>query len=255
MFTERAEDPKFGSKGKTGRICLKMRSQGRIASCFKYGVILLVFWFFGYIYVSTYKSELLEAFKKEDLNIAQFQAKISELADKGFNKFNQQQQMAQLIENEKVEENVEEKIEEKSEKPFYEVDDGITEEAYQFMKDLGLRNPGENGVPIELPKNLSEDIQKRIKEGYDTHGYNAFLSSMISLNRHIPDIRSEVCKSKNYTNLPKCSIVIPFHNEDWMLLMRTVHSVLNRTPLELVEEILLVDDASDRGECLSFLQH
>lgn len=126
-------------------------------------------------------------------------------------------------------------------------DDGITSEAKEFLKLLGLKNAGENGYPVELPTNLSDVIQKRVKLGYDTHGYNAFASSMVSLNRKIPDIRSDVCKNKVYENLPKCSIVIPFHDEEWMLLMRTVHSILNRSPLDLIEEILLVDDASTRG--------
>lgn len=99
-----------------------------------------------------------------------------------------------------------------------------------------------------LPKNLSEEVQKLVKIGYDTHGYNAFVSSMISLNRKIPDTSSDVCKNKKYTNLPKCSVLIPFHNEDWSLLMRTVHSVLNQSPSDLIEEILLIDDASDFGK-------
>lgn len=30
--------------------------------------------------------------------------------------------------------------------------------------------------------------------------------------------------------------------------MRTVHSVINRTPPQFLEEILLVDDFSDKGE-------
>lgn len=117
------------------------------------------------------------------------------------------------------------------------------------MKLLGLVNPGENGEPVELPKNLSDDIQKRIDDGFETQGYNAFVSSMISLNRNIPDVRSDTCKKKVYSsNLPKCSILIPLHNEDWMLLMRTIHSVMIRSPTELIEEILLIDDASDHGE-------
>lgn len=236
MFKENSEDPKFGSKGKLTKFSgLRMRSPGRIFSLFKYGIIFSVLWLFAYVYVSLYKSELLKEFKKEDMNIDKLQAKISDLM-RGFNQGNQQQ-----IDRIVMQEFKEEK---------YELDDGITPEARQFMKELGLQNPGEDGVPVELPANLSDDIQRRIKEGYDNHGYNAFVSSMVSLNRHIPDIRSDVCKAKNYTNLPKCSILIPFHNEDWMLLMRTVHSVLARSPLELIEEILLVDDASDRGGCL-----
>lgn len=99
-----------------------------------------------------------------------------------------------------------------------------------------------------LPQNLSADIQKRIKDAHDIDGYNSFISSMVSLNRNIPDVRSDVCKNKTYTNLPKASIVIPLHNEEWMLLMRTIHSIIRRSPPELIAEILLVDDASDRGE-------
>lgn len=46
-------------------------------------------------------------------------------------------------------------------------------------------------------------------------------------------------------NLPTASIIICFYNEHFHTLIRTIHSVVDRTPPALLKEIILIDDYSD----------
>lgn len=64
------------------------------------------------------------------------------------------------------------------------------------------------------------------------------------------------CRKKKYlSSLPTVSVVVPFFNEHWSVLLRTVYSVIIRSPPSLLKEIFLVDDCSTRGMfiCVSSL--
>ncbi|KAF0772537.1 N-acetylgalactosaminyltransferase 6-like [Aphis craccivora] len=111
---------------------------------------------------------------------------------------------------------------------------------------------GEQGVSATL-KSLN---QHKYDELYKVNGFNALLSDSISVNRSIPDIRHKLCRFKKYnSNLPTVSIVVPFHNEHFSTLLRTVYSVLNRSPKSLLKEIILVDDSSTKASLKKPLDH
>ena len=44
--------------------------------------------------------------------------------------------------------------------------------------------------------------------------------------------------------MPKASIIFCFHNENLIVLVRSIYSVLMRTPPELLADVIVVDDAS-----------
>ncbi|KAJ1358405.1 hypothetical protein KIN20_016822 [Parelaphostrongylus tenuis] len=105
--------------------------------------------------------------------------------------------------------------------------------------------PGENGEGVYLEGEEWKKGQEQIK----TFFMNVLASDKISLDRSIPDSRPRECLSLSYPrDLPTASVVIVFTNEFFSSLLRTVHSVVNRTPIHLLKEIILVDDNSDREE-------
>ncbi|XP_048196456.1 polypeptide N-acetylgalactosaminyltransferase 11 isoform X2 [Perognathus longimembris pacificus] len=82
--------------------------------------------------------------------------------------------------------------------------------------------------------------------GYQKHAFNMLISNRLGYHRDVPDTRNAACKEKAYpARLPAASVVICFYNEAFSALLRTVHSVLARSPAPLLHEVILVDDASD----------
>ncbi|CAD6188247.1 unnamed protein product [Caenorhabditis auriculariae] len=114
------------------------------------------------------------------------------------------------------------------------------------IQSFGAPHHGQGGTGVSVPEDQKKEQDKRFLENQ----FNVLASEMISINRSLPDYRSESCKSNaqglSTQILPKTSIIIVFHNEAWSTLLRTLHSVVNRSPRHMIEEIILIDDKSDR---------
>uniref|UniRef100_A0A915PRL1 Polypeptide N-acetylgalactosaminyltransferase n=1 Tax=Setaria digitata TaxID=48799 RepID=A0A915PRL1_9BILA len=128
------------------------------------------------------------------------------------------------------------------------IDREAMEELAVLLKKLTFeRNgPGEMGSAVSIDPSQQEERARRFKENQ----FDVMASDMISINRALPDYRSSKCReaARRYDagSLPTASIIIVFHNEAWSTLLRTIHSVINRSPLHLIKEIILIDDLSDR---------
>eukprot|EP00051_Salpingoeca_urceolata_P031576 m.12077 g.12077 ORF g.12077 m.12077 type:complete len:615 (+) comp4174_c0_seq2:123-1967(+) len=99
-----------------------------------------------------------------------------------------------------------------------------------------------------LDKELTpkEEIEKA--DGYTKCQFNQFISDRLPLNRRAYDTRHIKCLSEKYypvEAMPDVSVILVFYNEATTTLLRTVVSVLDRTPPSLINEVLLVDDGSN----------
>lgn len=117
----------------------------------------------------------------------------------------------------------------------------------EWKKYAQIKENGKLGKPfIVNEKRLGSEEKVKFDEGWQNHAFNEYASMFIPLNRSLEDIRLPGCKNDPISeDLPSVSVVICFHNEAWSVLLRSVYSIINRSPKHLINEILLVDDYSD----------
>lgn len=119
-------------------------------------------------------------------------------------------------------------------------------------RGAGRRAPVANHDPELSPEMgmiFTEEDQQVRDTGYHRHAFNVLISNRLGPHRPLPDTRGPQCRLKSYpSSLPSASVIICFFNEALSALLRTVHSVLDRTPDFLLHEIILVDDHSELDE-------
>ncbi|KAF6209671.1 hypothetical protein GE061_015420 [Apolygus lucorum] len=75
---------------------------------------------------------------------------------------------------------------------------------YAQVRDSPLELYGENGKPVVLPTNITNEVKKLVDEGWQKNAFNQYVSDLISVHRNLPDPRDKWCKEPGrfLTNLP-----------------------------------------------------
>lgn len=234
-------------------------------SFIKFVCVLGVFWILFLLYVSTWNTDFLN-----DVNqnfVAQvFKGKLKGVIEKNLkqeaidvdeenrNKLNYNQlKSMDEVSDDIFEENDEEVVYMETEQRSLSLRESIPvpmlpHDILQLHARMNFINPGHNGAAVVLPAILEPDIERMLNKSREKYQINEFVSSLVPLDRELPDIRTDYCRNMKYSeNLPMASIIIVFHNEAMSMILRTIYSIYNRSPQHLVGEIIIVDDCSDIG--------
>uniref|UniRef100_A0A914YR60 Polypeptide N-acetylgalactosaminyltransferase n=1 Tax=Panagrolaimus superbus TaxID=310955 RepID=A0A914YR60_9BILA len=116
------------------------------------------------------------------------------------------------------------------------------------------KGPGENGKGVHL-KGAEAKLSVQQVEG--SPFMSVIASDKISYDRSLKDPRSIACKNVYYNTeeLQTASVIIVFTDEPFSSLVRTVHSVVNRSPKNLLKEVILVDDFSSNTDLQENLEN
>ena len=109
--------------------------------------------------------------------------------------------------------------------------------------------------PNDIGLVRNPEDKKILDDGYDKFAFNSLVSSRLGFFRDINDTRHKHCLGKSFPeSLPTVSVIICFYNEDFYTLMRSVFSVVRRTPQHLLKEVFLINDNSDDKEVIEKIQ-
>ncbi len=121
--------------------------------------------------------------------------------------------------------------------------------AKPFMSDLDKGKKFGSVLLEDIGAARNQDDLKKREEGYRMFAFNTLVSSRIGIaSRELPDTRHKACQSVVYpepNQLPTASVIICFYREDLTTLLRTIQTVIDRSPASVLREVILVNDMSD----------
>ena len=110
---------------------------------------------------------------------------------------------------------------------------------------IGLRSDGAPSLPLVPYVDVRAETPAMKRVAHNGTCFNRRRSDALPLWRRMADVRSAACKAQaRSAQLPTASVVIVFFDEPLSTLLRSVASVLHRSPPEQLHEIVLVDDGS-----------
>ena len=120
----------------------------------------------------------------------------------------------------------------------------VTSAAAAYQRDLATLK---KRYKAECSSGAATEAECREEKetGLKLHAFDLSMSNRLPLSRAIPDVRPKQCGSTTYPKYHSTmSVVLVFFNEGTTTLLRTAQSALDRTPPDLLEEVLLVDDGN-----------
>ncbi|XP_010019559.1 PREDICTED: polypeptide N-acetylgalactosaminyltransferase 18, partial [Nestor notabilis] len=129
---------------------------------------------------------------------------------------------------------------------------GLVEQKHFIMTDISQSDDSaftDSSLFAHWGQDLSPENRRIALKQFQYYGYNAYLSDRLPLDRPLPDLRPNGCRNLTFPErLPEVSIVFIFVNEALSVILRSIHSAIDRTPAHLLKEIILVDDNSNNEE-------
>ena len=133
---------------------------------------------------------------------------------------------------------------------------GDPKNRHDLKPKLVYRGTHEEIDPNDMGLVRNPEDKKILDDGYKNFAYNTLVSSRLGFFRDINDTRHKHCLGKSFPeSLPNVSVIMCFYNEDFYTLMRSVFSVVRRTPSHLLKEIFLINDNSEDKDIIQRIQN